>query len=319
MTGEAPADVRKLKWFVLLTLGPVVILLIAAPLVVRTRWFGMGTANAWVRQMDYPYEVRDLDAEVVIFGDSTAANGIDPRLFEQDTGTRAVVLPNNIHILGVTQDKPLATYLSHNKRPRVIVIYLAPWETSLPSPTIWPEGLIMLLRHGTPAEIARFFIHNPVRMAEGDINLVKVAFGRFTQRSVSDSEILAIYQRQGFFAPPNNATPLAAGCRLNPGHALRPGVGALTRQLIQRWQSPETRVVVYLAPIPDCEGAAQFIHLSLDPPQLGGPDVLPAAKFIDDFFQVHVTAATVPTSTRMLENAVGKCCQGDTLKASHAF
>jgi hypothetical protein len=304
MTGEASADVRKLKWFVVLTLGPVLISLIAAPLIVRTHWFGMGTRNAWVRQMDYPYEVRGLDAEVVIFGDSTGTNGIDPRLFEQDTGERAVVLPNNIHILGVMQDKPLAMYLSHNKPPRVIVIYLAPWETSLPSSTIWPEGLVMLLRHGTPAEIVRFFVHNPRRMMEADINLVKVAFGRFTQRSVSDAEISSLYAKQGFLGQAESAPPLAAGCRLNPDHALRPGVGALTRQLVQRWQSPETKVVVYLAPIPDCEGAERFAHLSLDPPQLAGPDILPAPKFVDDFFQVHVTAATVSTSTRMLENAM---------------
>ncbi len=191
MTATDSISRRKLGWFVALILGPIVVLLVAAPLVVRTQWFARGAGEEWVRVLDYPYDVRNVDADVIIFGNSAAMTGVDPRLYERDTGERVAILPSNIHVVSVMNERPLVSYLAHNKRPRLIVIYLSPWETGAPAPTVWPEGLVMLLRHGTVAEMVRFFVSDPAQALHADISLFKFIYQRLTKGTVIESRRLS--------------------------------------------------------------------------------------------------------------------------------
>ncbi len=101
-----------------------------------------------------------------------------------------------------------------------------------------------------------------------------------------------------------DAKPLGTTCRLYSDHAVERDAGSLPRQMMERWQSPETKVVLYLSPIPDCEGARQFMDLRLNPAPIAGPTLWPSSRFADDYFQVHVRAEFVPASTRLLENAL---------------
>ena len=80
------------------------------------------SASQWGPMLEYPYDSR-ANADIVIFGDSSAFFGIDPRLVNAQLGVRSVVLPDTVGSIPVTGDKPLQAYLAHNRKPRLIVFY----------------------------------------------------------------------------------------------------------------------------------------------------------------------------------------------------
>ena len=122
------------------------------------------------RPMEFSFKAVGQNADVVIFGDSTASNGIDPSRMSAALGTKVVVLPNNLGELNVIDDLPLRRYIKADRPPRLIVFYFAPWNFDYRrDPVIVPtyDGLEMLMRHGAPGEISilrqgPFPVHNPV-------------------------------------------------------------------------------------------------------------------------------------------------------------
>ncbi len=294
------------RGFAALVLAPVLLLLVAAPFAVRTRWFALGANDHWVQVLDYPYQVTGADADVVIFGDSAALYGIDPRILLKDTGVRAVNLGGSINSLGVMGDKPLASYLSRNRTPRLIVVYLAPWDTGMPPQYAWPEGIIMMLRHDTGSNILRYAMQHPLGSLNADTFLAELVMHRLLNPSSRDSYAAFQQQASGFLAYPDTVRVWHAGCTIEPQHSVPPDAGAYARELVSRWQTPQTRVVLYVAPVPDCRGADQFTRMQLSPPSIAPQALLPPEYFIDDDFQVHVIPAQVPLSTRLLEQAINK-------------
>jgi hypothetical protein len=88
------------------------------------RWSGSNYGS----MLEYSFASSNANADVVIFGDSSALFGIDPLQMSAKLGLKTINLPNTMSSLPVTDDMALRQYLAHSAPPRLIVFYFAPWN-----------------------------------------------------------------------------------------------------------------------------------------------------------------------------------------------
>src|ERR1700712_4615261 len=91
---------------------------------ISPRW----TTSYWGAVIDSSYHTAHEDADVVIFGDSTAATNFDPARMSRDLGMKVLVLPNVSTSLPVSGFAPLESYLRTNKQPELIIFYFSGWD-----------------------------------------------------------------------------------------------------------------------------------------------------------------------------------------------
>ena len=154
-------------------------------------------------------------------------------------------------------------YLSHNARPRVLLVQLSPdafqQENHAWHKTIYAEGLLELLRHGSPAEGRHLLLTHP----QETIAFAGYAAGFSAFYGIKDlwfhltrlrAEEDTITVRNGFFTPPS---PARTSCA--PSRAISdPGQGsAFPRSLVDEYRNQYAQrsgmVLVNVAPIPSCD------------------------------------------------------------------
>ena len=242
--------------------------------------------------LDYGYEARGVDADVLIYGDSSAFLGIDPRLVNQELGTRSAVLPNTIGSLPLTRDLALRRYLEHNRRPRVLVLYFAPWNLDYErgKKEFLLEGEEEILRYGSWREIARAvrsyplqFLVFPFQTLEpvGMRQLVKALRHEDAERG---PETARAFGHWDYILP---YPALSAECRLRPEYE-KSMPHDLIRHLKQKYEAQGMQVIVYLAPIPGCSDSTQVAKDQYGDLQAAPPLVLPPGWFADDSFTAHI-------------------------------
>jgi len=284
---------------------PCLAVLLGLPFVVRTGWFAKGANFTWVPTRDYPYEVSGMDADVVVFGDSSALAGIDPRLLQKQLGVSAVNLSPILRSLSMMRDKPLAAYLRHNKAPRLIVVYVAPWNTGTAPDEASTDGLIVMLRHGTMGDVLHWLVKHPVQMLNAEIFLADLTLGRIGHPSHASAHDAA-WQARGFLPYPGNLPHLGRDCAINPSYSVPPDAGSWPQTIMDRYQNSQTRVVLYLAPLPDCTGTSRFVDLQsrLRPQAINRVQLLSPDLFLDDNLYAHPEERNVPVTTQMLSDAL---------------
>ena len=145
----------------LLTVFGVMGFLYAAPFfLVRSGVYDRINPSFYARPLNYAFTTPIHDADVVLFGDSTALLGIDPSQMASSLGVKVVNLVNTQPSLVVNDDLTLRRYLASNQPPKLIVFYFAPWDFDYghtdfnARPTY--EGQELLLRQGTRDELLAF-------------------------------------------------------------------------------------------------------------------------------------------------------------------
>ena len=232
----------------------------------RSDFFLRHGASIWVQANDAIFDLRDRKCDVLVFGDSTAMTGVDPAVIEQDTGFRACNIAVTNAVLAVTDNLALDSYLAHNAQPRVLLVQLSPddfqRENRAWHQTIYAEGLLELLRHGTPAQVRSVLLHHPreaVAFAGYTAGYASYYAIRRTWSHLTGAAMPEEFQdgrsvvRNGFFTPPapsrtfcDPATEAADPDRREFPHDLV----ASTRQ---RYSGRAGMVLVNVAPIPACD------------------------------------------------------------------
>ena len=292
---------RAAAFYCALVVLPCVAVLFAVPLIVNSTWFANNAFFNFVPVRDYPYEVTGMDADVVIFGDSSALAGVDPLLMQSQLGVSVVNLSPIMQSLYVLRDAPLAAYLRHNKPPRLIVIYVVPWNTGMPEGDGYTDGLIMTMRHDNAAHAIGRTLRHPVQMLNADIFLVNLILGHLRDPQTLEGHEAA-WRNHGFFPYPPDRPHLSAGCILHPGLSLASDFGAWPQFLVKRYQTAQTRVALYLAPTPDCQGMAKFHRVAeeIQPRPINQWQTLAPELFLSDGFDAHPERRNVPVTTQML-------------------
>jgi hypothetical protein len=261
-----PASPRNvcLHYCLLLVLLP----LLAIPACIalgRSDFFLHHGASVWVQANDQVFDTRDRECDVLVFGDSTAMTGIDPEKVEEQTGFRTCNIAVTNAVLAVTGNLTLDHFLAHNARPRVLLIQLSPDgfqpENHSWHQTIYAEGLLELLRHGSPGEARHVLLKHP----QEAVAFAGYAAGFTAWYGIKDiwfhlthlrPEEDTVTVRNGFFTPP---APARTSCE--PAARLvsdaTPDRIAFSRSLVaglrKEYADSAGVVLVNVAPIPDCD------------------------------------------------------------------
>jgi hypothetical protein len=240
--------------------------LLAIPACIRlgcSDFFMRHGASVWVQSNDAVFNMHDRDCDVLIYGDSTAMTGIDPEVIERNTGFKTCNISVTNAVLAVTHNLTLNRYLANNGKPRVLLIQLSPDgfqpESNAWNQTIYPEGLLELLRHGSPAESRRVLLSHPQQaiafagyaagftMYSG----IKDVWYHITNRR-PDEDAVTIHN--GFFTPP---APASTSCEPGATFSNPRAGGDFPRDVVEQYQdgyaSRSGIVLVNVAPIPSCD------------------------------------------------------------------
>lgn len=291
---------RSLGWLLLI---PATVYLFTFPLVMIPR---LGFSHLGVSKfgpvLDYGFEARHVDADVVIFGDSSAFIGIDPRIVQGALGLKTVVIPNTAGSLPVIGVMPLERYLAHNRPPRLLVLYFSAWNLDYNDPRrqdLLFEGEEMLFRHGSWPEIASFARRKPLEVLTFPLEVYSTLGWNNLKYALhhrnGEQEAYALLGHMDYTFP---FPPMPTPCKL-----MANGVGssgdASVRALMSTYRDRGMRVAVYLAPIPGCtdtEVVLQHRFRSLDATP---PVVLPPSWFVGDNSDAHIRPGQVPANSRL--------------------
>ncbi len=305
-TEPLPARGSMVRYLLLLLLIP----LIFYPLpffIATSASYEHWATSQWGPMLEYAYDTHPKNADVVLFGDSSAFIGIDPKIPNAKLGIRSLVLPDSIGSIPVTGDAPLRAYLAHNAAPKLLVLYFSPWNLDFAhiAKVRQFEGEEMMLRHGSPREIADFTVHHPTEMLQFPFRLYST-FGpkmiaaalHHVNREQATAESLG-------HADYNDASypPLKPDCTIPASYLEQTGWSSV-EDLVRRYRTPQTAVMVYLAPVPGCRNSAVAVQRSYAPLGALPPAVLPAHDFAGDIDYAHILPAYVPAATEVFTEAL---------------
>jgi hypothetical protein len=255
--------------------------------------------------LDFGFNAVGRNADVVIFGESSALYGIDPSRMSQELGLKVLNLPNTTTSLKVLDDLTLRRYLKGDRPPRLIVFYFAPWELDYRADSTdqFFEGEEMLFRHGSLSEVLKFARKKPKDTLLFPFQFLLVAPKvsvmaalRHQNRAAMIEATMGHMEAQSFRGRvPELCTLLAkdvAASRFNS-----------VRDLAARYRTPETRTLVFIAPIPACQNAGAIVNRSYAGLGSAPPREMSPHLFLDDEYFIHLVPEAVPEATHTLADA----------------
>ncbi len=259
----------------------------------------------WSGVVNISYSHERQDADVLIFGDSTASINIDPVRMTADLGMKVFVLPNTSTSLPVTGYDTLEKYLLINKQPRLIVFYLSPWDLDFlyhPFTPIVQEGVEMLLLHGSRTEIFHYASHHPEKILmfpfhfyAGTNVIGDVLY--FRSHNIASVE-------QGHILNLPHSLPMKPDCVFNPKLLPNGSKDTSAREAVDRFAKPGTRTMVFVPPLPNCEGIDAILNAQHRDLETFPLQVLPPENFKEDGWQAHMLPGKIGPSTDYLEQAI---------------
>ena len=293
--------------------------LLAIPACIRlgsSDFFLRHGASVWVQSNDAVFTMRHRDCDVLIFGDSTAMTGIDPDVVERNTGFKTCNISVTNAVLAVTHNLTLNRYLANNGRPRVLLIQLSPDgfqpESNIWNQTVYPEGLLELLRHGSPAESRRVLLHHPQQA----IAFAGYAAGFSIYSGIKDiwfhltndrpeEDTIAIHN--GFFTPPS---PPSKSCEPGATFSNPTAGGTFPQAVVGEYQNGYADrsgiVLVNVAPIPSCDKNLADFSSELNGVTSNSLLPLPVTLFNDPRHYTAVGSAVVSRLVAQELNAVAQ-------------
>ena len=256
----------------------------------------------WSAVLDTNYKNQHQDADVVIFGDSSAVTNIDPVRMTRDLPYKVIVLPNVATSLPITGYDPLEEYLRTNKQPRLIIFYFSAWDLDFmhtPSTPIVEEGLEMILIHESWARFIHYAIRHP-----GKIAVFPFHFFASTN-TIGDLLYFRTHEvprvQQGHILYLSRPRPMKPDCVFESRLFKMGFKDASVREAVARFASPGTQTAVFISPLPNCKYVdviRNAPHPGLDVPPL---QVLPPENFREDTWQIHMLTGKIGPSTDNLE------------------
>lgn len=273
-------------------------------------------ASVWVQSNDAVFGMRDRDCDVLIFGDSTAMTGINPDVVERNTGFKTCNIAVTNAVLAVTHNLTLNRYLANNAKPRVLLIQLSPDgfqpESNIWNQTVYPEGLLELLRHGSPAESRHVLLTHPqqaIAFAGYAAGFALYAMGKdiwFHATNLRPEED-TVTIRNGFFTPPS---PPSTSCEPGATFSNPRAGGGYPRAVVGEFESDyATRsgiVLVNVAPIPSCDQNLAAFSSELSGVTSNSLLPLPVTLFNDPRHYTAVGSAVVSRLVAQELNAVAE-------------
>lgn len=287
-------------------LAVVAVLYLLPPIAIRSGLWDRWNRSFYAQPMNYAFETAGLDADVVVFGDSTATLGIDPGQMSSALGVKVLNLPNTQDSLIINDDLALRHYLSGNRPPRLIVFYLAPWDLDYGNvdPATRPlyEGEELLFRQGSWQQWRAFVFKHPELALSFPLQFYSTNL-QFIRHGVRVPHQQA--QLNATLGHVDNLvnSALDSSCSF-PAPLIDSIRFSWVHDLAARYRSPQTRVMVYVAPVPSCANVSQVVNQPYEQLPAAPPKQMPPNFYNDPAMYVHPRTLAVPQVTRDLTDAV---------------
>ncbi len=248
---EPPAPPRRLRLYV----GALLILPFAyitvCFFVMRSDFFLRQTQNIYLAQMGYGLRLRNADCQILVFGDSSAMEGVDPGILTKETGLSACNIAEPAGVMRLNGTMVLDTYLTRNPRPKYLILLLSPNGMR---PTWLHEGNYeaVLMRVREKPDLG--LLYAVIRHADDILPAIGTS-GRFVLTWIIHPPLPAslVHRRDDNRGRYPDASERMTTCltdaRINPPS--REWVDSFRR----RYGVDGTHVLVDVTPVPDCDPA----------------------------------------------------------------
>lgn len=274
--------------------------------------------SSWGPILDYGFQTAGQNADVVIFGDSSALLAVDPTLMSQQIGMRIINLPNTIGSLPVIGDMTLRRYLMTNRPPKLIIFYFCAWDLDYERTkgSQLFEGEEMLARHGSLKQIADFGFHHPSELFYFPFRVYS-GFGPMSLLNAvhSTNSLPEVVAHRGHVANHLPYPPLDGDCML-PALDISVQGNASVGDLMKRYSTSYTATMLYLAPVPACANVEQLTSSVKEHLMIAPPNVFSASDFTADSYYAHLEPSAVTRATHLLTDAARPRLENKDVTAS---
>ncbi len=197
----------------------------------------------------FPFDLKNATYDFVIFGDSSGLFGLDPLIIGQDLGRSVLNLCTTRNVLIMNGTTGLDAYLSHNKRPKVIVLAINAADddpAGLGESSFTYEATLNTLQHGPFRSFLRILIH-PAAL----VSLWSKIITYSARMSFTDSPAWrrSVQQGSGHVPFPGERHPETCDGTQHP-HA--PMTHKFIKWFVGRYKAEHIPVLVYILPTSDC-------------------------------------------------------------------
>jgi hypothetical protein len=270
--------------------------------VVRQPGYAETAGDPAIQLQDSAFTLRDTPCDILIYGDSTANVGIDPRVITAQTRLTACNIATNRPDVDDLGTLPLDAFLQHNPKPKLLVLQYgpevfyrakSPWEHNGPYTPLLilsrdlpqSQALPIMLRH--PAETTQFVLYI----------LQNELFPRKLDRDKLDRQFhYALQHAAESHGQLDLNLPAETACRA-PALALNgPLDTAWPHQLHQRYEAIGIPVLIRAAPIPACDPQLALFQRDLAPYVDSNVESLPINLFVAGDRHTTLQGAEIQTT-----------------------
>ncbi|HYL85992.1 MAG TPA: hypothetical protein VE263_17330 [Candidatus Angelobacter sp.] len=283
-----------------LTLVPV-IAVAGSFFIARSSFYIQHQRNSYLAISDYPFTLRGKNCDVVIYGDSSALTGVSPPVIEAVTSLRTCNIAQPNTALAITGTFALDSYLKNNAPPKFLIFQLtAPdFAPNDANGTLYEEGALQLVRHKLDRQTFLLFARHPMQSFEFSEFILRTAFvDRAWTTSNYERSWTAVRVTNGLFTAPSAPLKNCAGSL-----DVRAPDAAWIARLRRKYSSAATRVLIYAAPYPECDGSFDYYSEKLE--HLADNRL---ERFNIRFFneQNHFTREGAEVNSRRIGEEIGK-------------
>lgn len=249
------------KWgpYCLLLLSLPVLYLLTAAIVVPSKWALRHTRNQYQANMGYADRLSGVRCEVLIYGDSSAMVGVDPNAVQAQTGLTACNISEIEGVTTVMGTELVDEFLRKNPRPRFILFVFAPDDLNSRKGWTGPsrmEEIVYLLQTRRSWHTVWLLLQHPTDGFGALEASLRILARDWRKPALSEASVHLRDNHRGWYPYPKIP---ATRC---PPFTLPTAVDRTWLQTLRdKYESPETRVLVLTIPVPACDPYFQ-IHAS---------------------------------------------------------
>ncbi len=234
---------------------------------------------------DSGFRLRGKQCDVLIYGDSTANVGIDPRVITAGTGLSACNIAVTRPVIDDLGGLPLDAFLEHNPRPKLLVLQFGP-EDFYPAKSPWEHAapfspLLMLSRDVPRPSALRIMLRHPAETSQFVLFLLKDEFAPSMANNEARSQ--DFHHALQHAAESNGQLNLPFPAQTECLASGLPLYGPLDPQWSKRWreryEAKGIPVLIRLAPVPSCDPQLAKFRRELAPYADGPLEDLPIEDF----------------------------------------
>jgi hypothetical protein len=295
---------RSVLYLVIVLLIPLLAFLSIFP-IARTGLFIRTSKRSFWHAMEYQFSDRPEQCDVVIFGDSTALMGADPRIIEARTGLKTCNFGLTYLGLATTGNLALDHYLAAHKAPKFIVMEIL--AAHLRPPALDDEsgiidGFLIADRKLHPIQAAKLFLGHPKDSFYFAAQLWKqlISFTPSTSPDLSQRtyqrDITSMAEHEGYLStqiPGGNTDCFYQFHHVNFSRSYIAG--------LRRYETKNTKVLIWPSPVRHCDTNLNAYKMGTAFLGVPAPLVFDDDEFVD---AQHLSSIGVKQNSEAIADAI---------------